>query len=249
MKVVGIIPARLESSRLPQKALADICGIPMVGHTYCRAKLSTALNELYVATDSEAIKAVIEKVGGKVIMTSRAHKTGSDRIAEAARMIDADIIVNIQGDEPLLNPDHIDQAVQALMQDKNIQVSMLVTPYTKKNSPSDIKAVLDLEDHILYSSRDDLPSSARSAVDVMWKVCFIVPFRKEFLLRFSSWEQTPLEKIEYQEYLRILEHGVKIKAVRVDHADISVDTPEDLNIVKELMRTDKIFTRYSQLWI
>lgn len=245
MKTVGIIPVRLESSRLPGKALVDICGLPMIVHTFARAKMSKALDDLYVATDNEKVKDIIERVGGKVIMTGKHHKTGSDRVAEAARLIDADIIVNIQGDEPLLNPSHINLAVQALKRDARVNVAMLVTPFKKKNSPSDIKAVLDLDDNIMYSSRNDLPSAILFPVDVTWKVCFIVPFRKKFLFKFASWQETPLEKIEYQEYLRILEHGYKIKAVRVDHADISVDTYEDLDIVRKKMKNDKIRKMYT----
>ncbi len=244
MKVAGIIPVRLESSRLPEKALADICGLPMIGHTYCRARMSRALDELYVATDSERIKAVVEGFGGRVIMTSRAHKTGSDRIAEAASQIDADIIVNIQGDEPLLNPDHVTRAVDALEADPAVQVAVLVTPYEVKNSGSDIKAVLDLHDFIMYCSRTDLPSAARTPVRTMWKMSFIVPFRKDFLFQYTAWPQTPLEKIEFNEYLRILENGHKIKAVRVEHADISVDTPADLEIVRGLMLQDKLVEQY-----
>ncbi|MDD5691370.1 MAG: 3-deoxy-manno-octulosonate cytidylyltransferase [Candidatus Omnitrophica bacterium] len=248
MKAIGIIPVRVESSRLPQKALIDICGLPMIAHTFFRAKLSNALDELYVATDSDRIKDIIENIGGKVIMTGSFHKTGSDRIAEAAKSVDADIIVNIQGDEPLLNPEHVTLAVEALKNDANVNIAVLVTPYQVKNSDSDIKAVLDLNDFILYCSRNDLPSDKRTLVKVMWKMCFIVPFRKDFLLQYTSWEQTPLEKIEFNEYLRILEHGYKIKAVRVEQASISVDTPKDLEIVRSFMVNDKIFNEYCHLW-
>ncbi|MCB9748187.1 MAG: 3-deoxy-manno-octulosonate cytidylyltransferase [Candidatus Omnitrophica bacterium] len=245
MKIVGIIPVRLESSRLPEKALADIEGLPMIVHTFKRTEISDALDEVYVATDSVVIKDIIEKHGGKVIMTGTHHKTGSDRIAEAAQQIDADIIVNVQGDEPLLDPEHVSQAVEPLIKDPSIQIAVLVTPYKKKNSSSDIKAVLDLQNNILYCSRTDLPSNARTKVDVLWKMSFVVPFRKEFLLKYNSWEQTPLEKIEFNEYLRILEHGYKIRAVPVDHAHISVDTPEDLVEVKELMKSDIIKRKYN----
>lgn len=244
MKIVGIIPARLKSSRLPNKALADIEGLPMIVHVFKRTELSSVLDEVYVATDSREIRDAVVKFGGKVLMTSKKHQTGSDRIAEAAADMKVDIVVNIQGDEPLLNPEHINKAVEPLVQDKNVNVSMLVTPYSKKNSPSDIKAVLDLDNNMLYSSRNDLPSDARRKVNKMWKVCFLVPFRKEFLLRFASWEQTPLEKLEFQEYLRILEHGYKIRAVPVDNAHISVDIPQDLIEVRKLMKSDKIKKRY-----
>lgn len=216
----------------------------MVAHVFKRAQMSSMLDEVFVATDSRDIYDVVKSHGGKAIMTSAEHKTGTDRIAEAVRDIEADIVVNIQGDEPLLDPEHIDKAVKPLIEDESLNVTVLATPYSKKKSSSDIKAVLDLDFNILYCSRADLPSDARLNVKVMWKMSFIVPFRKDFLLKYASWEETPLEKIEYNEYLRILEHGYKIKAVPVDNAVISVDTYDDLIVVKELMKTDKIKERY-----
>jgi len=244
LKIAGIVPSRLQSKRLPNKALADIEGLPMVVHVFKRAQLSPALDEVVVATDSKEIFDTVTKFGGKAIMTSSNHQTGTDRIAECAARMDADIVVNIQGDEALLNPEHIDQVVKPLIDDSKLQVAMLVTPYQKKNSLSDIKAVLDLDGNILYCSRNDLPSEARSKVEQMWKICFLVPFRRDFLLKYASWPQTPLEKIEFNEYLRILEHGYKIKAVTVKNAHVSVDTPEDLEIVRKLMANDTIKSKY-----
>lgn len=244
MKIIGVVPSRLKSSRLPGKALIDIGGLPMVVHVFKRAQMSSMLDEVFVATDSRDIYDVVESHGGKAIMTSVEHKTGTDRIAEAVRDIEADIVVNIQGDEPLLDPEHIDKAVKPLIEDDSLNVTVLATPYSKKKSSSDIKAVLDLDFNILYCSRADLPSDTRLDVKVMWKMSFIVPFRKDFLLKYASWEETPLEKIEYNEYLRILEHGYKIKAVPVDNAVISVDTSDDLIVVRELMKMDKIKERY-----
>ncbi len=244
MKAVGIIPSRLKSSRLPNKALIDIGGLPMVVHVFKRAQLASLLDDVFVATDSSQIYDVVVNHGGKAIMTSASHQTGTDRIAEAAKNIDADIVVNIQGDEPLLYPEHIDKALEPLIEDESVQVSVLVTPYKKRNSPADLKAVLDLNDNILYCSRNDLPSDARTPIDTMWKMSFIVPFRKNFLLKYASWPQTPLEEVEFNEYLRILEHGYKIRAVKVDGAHISVDIPEDLVEVRRLMEADRVKYRY-----
>lgn len=244
MKIIGVIPSRLESSRLPDKALIDIEGLPMVVHVFKRAQLASSLKEVFVATDNKRIYDTIIRHGGKAVMTSSGHCTGTDRIAEAVKDISADIVVNIQGDEALLNPEHIDKVVRPLVEDAHLQIAVLVTPYSVKNSFSDIKAVLDLNNDILYCSRSDLPSSARTEVDAMWKMCFIVPFRKDFLLKYTSWKQTPLENIEFNEYLRILEHGYKIRAVPVDNAHISVDTPQDLVKVRELMKADKIKHMY-----
>jgi 3-deoxy-manno-octulosonate cytidylyltransferase (CMP-KDO synthetase) len=244
MKIVGMIPARLQSSRLPEKALIDIEGLPMVIHTCKRSLLAKKLDDVYLVTDSPRIRVIGESHDIKVIMTGTHHQTGSDRLAEACKDIDCDIVVNIQGDEPLVNPEHIDAIVSPLIDNPSLQISVGVTPYHKKNSPSDIKAVLDLQGNIMYCSRTDLPSDARTPVQAILKMCFVVPFRKNFLLEYTSWHQTPLEKIEYNEYLRVLEHGVKMRGVMIRDAKISVDTPEDLEEVKYLMQKDKIRLHY-----
>jgi 3-deoxy-manno-octulosonate cytidylyltransferase (CMP-KDO synthetase) len=144
----------------------------------------------------------------------------------------------------LVKPEHIDSIVKPLLEDKNLKIAVGVTPYKKKRSNSDIKAVLDIENNIMYCSRNDLPSDVRTTVEVMLKMCFIVPFRKEFLLQFASWPSTPLETIEYNEYLRVLEHGVKIRAVKIDDAKISVDTPDDLEEIRRLMKSDELKAKY-----
>ncbi len=244
MRVVGMLPARLRSSRLPEKALVDIDGLPMFVHTCKRAQLAESLDDVYLATDSEKIKEIAESYNIKVIMTGPHHKTGSDRLAEACQGVDCEIVVNIQADEPLVRPEHIDSIVCPLLEDRNLQISVGVTPYTKKGSDSDIKAVLDQENNIMYCSRNDLPSDVRTTVDVMLKMCFIVPFRKEFLIQYASWPSTPLENIEYNEYLRVLEHGVKIRAVKIEDAKISVDTQDDLEEVRRLMKSDGLKAKY-----
>lgn len=244
MKIVGMVPARLESSRLPEKALLDIEGLPMVIHTCKRTQLARSLDEVFLVTDNAKIREAGEKHGVPVLMTGTHHKTGSDRLAEACRQVDADIIVNVQGDEPLVNPDHIDAIVKPLVDDPTLDIAVGVTKYEVRNSPSDIKAVLDLQGNILYCSRTDLPSDARSAIPFLWKMCFIVPFRKSFLLEYSAWDPTPLERLEFNEYLRVLEHGRRMRAVQVEGGKISVDTPEDLEKVRVLMRADPLKERY-----
>ncbi len=245
MKVVGLIPARLESSRLPNKAILDICGLPMIIHTMKRSEMAKSLDEVYVATDSSKIARLVEEHGGKVIMTSSKHKTGSDRIAEAAQNLDADIIVNIQGDEALVDPEYIEKGVKGLI-DSDSQVSILLTPYSKKNSPSDIKAVVNLKNEIMYLSRTDIPSDARVKVEQVLKGYHIVSFRKEFLLHYAQMEQTPLEKVEFNEYLRILENGYKIQGVMVESDAVSVDTQDDLDYVRRLMDKDRLRLNYTQ---
>jgi len=243
-KTVAIIPARLQSTRLPDKALKDICGLPMIVHVYKRCLLAKSLDEVYVATDDEKIKSVIEDNGGKVIMTSSSHETGTDRIAEAAMKIDAEIIVNVQGDEALVNPKYIDKAVQALHDNPDINVSILVNPFSKRLSTSDIKAVLNENDDIMYLSRADIPSDARLAEPTLLKAYHIVPFRKKFLLQYSKWPKGKLENIEFNEYLRILEKGHRIRAVHVASDALSVDTQEDLDYVREKMKLDPYFPAY-----
>lgn len=243
MKIVGMIPVRMESTRLPNKAIKDICGLPMIIHTLKRTMLAQELDEVYVVTDSQELKELVEKHNGKVIMTSSEHQTGSDRIAEAASKIKAEIIVNIQGDEALVNPKHIDQSIQGLIK-SDAQVSILLTNYSKRNSPGDIKAVVNLKNEIMYISRNDLPSDARVKVPTMLKAYHVVSFRKDFLIEYASLEQTPLEKIEYNEYLRILENGYKIQGVKVDSDSVSVDTEDDLKFVRNKMEADIIFNKY-----
>jgi len=243
-KTVAIIPARMQSSRLPGKPLVDILGLPMIVHVYLRCQLAKNLDEVYVATDSEEIRKEVEHYGGKVIMTSAGHQTGTDRIAEAATKVEADIVVNVQGDEALVNPEYIDKVVGVLQQAPELNVAILVNPYNKKNSPSDIKVVLDEIGNVLYLSRNDIPSDARTPSPPMLKAYHIVPFRKNFLLKYSSWSKGHLEEIEFNEYLRILEKGYRIRAVQVESDAVSVDTPSDLEYVREKMVSDPFFSLY-----
>jgi len=244
-KVAAILPVRLESSRLPGKALKDICGLPMIVHVFKRCLLSKKLDKVYVATDSEEVKKVVENFGGEVIMTSSRHESGTDRIAEAALQLDVDIVVNIQGDEALVNPEYIDKVVNELIENPDINVGMLVNSFFKKNSPSDIKAVLNKNNDVMYLSRSDIPSDSRFNNPPMLKAYHIVPFRKQFLLEYAQWDKGALERIEFNEYLRIIEHGERIRAVIVESDAVSVDTPEDLEYVRQEMLNDLWFPKYT----
>lgn len=246
-KIVALLPARLESSRLPRKALLDICGLPMIVHVYRRCQLARTLDDVFVATDSAEIKTVVEAHGGKVVMTARTHETGTDRIAEAAASMDADIVVNVQGDEALVNPQHIDAVVAAVRDDPAVDVGILVNPYNKRNSPSDIKVVLNERNDVMYLSRNDIPSDARTPDAPMLKAYHIVPFRRSFLLKYASWDKGMLERIEFNEYLRILEKGYAIRAVLVESEAVSVDTAEDLEYVRGKMPSDQYFPLYAGL--
>lgn len=243
-KTVAMIPARMESSRLPGKPMADICGMPMIEHVYRRCLLAKSLDAVYVATDSPEIGAAVERAGGRVLMTLPTHETGTDRIAEAADGVDCDIVVNVQGDEALLNPEHIDAVVQGLIDDPSSSATILVNPFRKYNCISHVKTVLDEQGYVMYFSRSDIPSAARTPNPELLKAYHIVPFRKPFLLEFASWPKGRLESIEFIEYMRILEKGRRIRAVRVDSSAISVDTPEDLEEVRAAMRADPHFQLY-----
>ena len=244
MKAVGIIPVRLESSRLPEKALKDICGLPMIVHTALRANMSKKLSEVYVATDNKKIKDTVESFGIDVIMTSKDHKNSSERAAEACKELDAEIIVNIQGDEPLLYPEHIDIITAPILSDESIKVCLGITEFNKRNSYSDCKAAVDLDGNLLYTSRSDIPHYYRKTEFPLWKLCFIVPHRKEILEKYLEWEPTPLEIIEDNHFLRLLEHGIPIKTIKVEEGKISVDTMEDLEEVRELMLKDRFLSSY-----
>ena len=243
-KTVAIIPARLESSRLPRKVLVDILGIPMIVHVLKRCLLANNLNDVYVATDSLEIKEVVESHGGKVIMTSSSHETGTDRIAEAAQFLDVDIVVNVQGDEALVNPTYIDKVALVLQENSEINVAILVNSFDKQKSNSDIKVVLNEYNDVMYFSRADIPSDARVDCPPLLKAYHVIPFRKSFLIEYSQWEKGRLEKIEFNEYLRILEKGYKIRAVHVESDALSVDTKEDLEYVRKKMKNDIYFPRY-----
>ncbi len=243
-KVAAILPSRLESSRLPRKALLDICGLPMIVHVFKRCLLAKKLDEVYVATDSYEIKEVVEKHGGDVIMTSCNHQTGTDRIAEAAAGLNAEIIVNVQGDEALVKPEHIDKVVAEMHDNPDVNVGILVNPFSKRNNPSDIKTVLTQDNDVMYFSRADIPSDARVSEPPLLKAYHIIPFRKAFLLEYARWEKGELERIEFNEYLRILERGHKIRAVLVESDAVSVDTAEDLEFVRGKMLEDPLFPRY-----
>ncbi len=245
LKKVIIIPSRLESSRLPQKALIEIAGYPMIIHVLKRCKLAKEIDEVFVATDSELISQEVKKHNGKVIMTSSSHETGTDRIAEASNKIDAEIIINVQGDEVLLNPNHIDELCKLMDENKDINVAILVNEYNTRNNPSAIKTVLNENNEVMYFSRSDIPSTLRSPDTRFLKAYHIIPFRKKFLIEYSNWKPSNLERIEFNEYLRILEKGYKIKALKVESDAISIDTEEDLSIAKNLFLKDSFIQRYN----
>jgi 3-deoxy-manno-octulosonate cytidylyltransferase (CMP-KDO synthetase) len=254
MNIIGIIPARLASSRLPNKPLAKIIGMPMIGHVYLRSKMSSIMEEVYVATCDQEIKDYVESIGGKAIMTSNSHERASDRTAEALLEIEKvtekkmDIVVMIQGDEPMVTPEMISAAVQPLLDSPSLQITNLmenIETQEEHEDPAEVKVVVDKNNNALYFSREPIPSRKKGGVNIpMLKQVCIIPFRRDFLLKYNEMEQTPLEIIESVDMNRLLENGIQIKMVMRDEITLAVDTREDLNRVKELMIKDKLIEKY-----
>lgn len=234
-KIYCIIPARYHSTRLPGKPLADIAGKPMIQRVYEQAVQAKLPQKVLVATDHEDIFKVVQTFGGEAIMTSSKHPTGTDRLAEVAEQLDdADIIVNIQGDEPEIDPNVIDQLVAPLIDSKEVAMTTLITPMkeAEQEQPGCVKVVVDRKGRALYFSRSLIPylRSEERLVPV-YKHIGVYAYQKELLLSFAKWAPTPLEQIESLEQLRALEYGEKIQTILVDHSAIGVDTPEDLQAI------------------
>ncbi|HCV43941.1 MAG TPA: 3-deoxy-manno-octulosonate cytidylyltransferase [Bacteroidetes bacterium] len=245
VRVIAIIPARYGSQRLPAKPLADICGKPMVQHVYERTAKAKLVNAVFVATDDERIATVVQKFGGQAVMTPASLQTGTDRIAYAARSLpSADIIVNVQGDEPVIEPTMIDEAVAPLVRDSSIQVGTLVRKIesaAELTNPGIVKVVLDHEGNGLYFSRSPIPFG-RDLQQNEWlkshtyyKHFGLYVFRREFLNKFTQMKQTPLEEAEKLEQLRILENGYKIHCTVTTFDSVTVDTQEDLERVRRIV--------------
>ena len=248
MKVIGVIPARMGSSRFPGKPLALIHGMPMIEHVYKRSAMSESLDELYVATCDKEIYDAVEQFGGDAIMTDVCHERCTDRLAESVNDMDLDIVVIIQGDEPLVYLDMIDQAVKAIAEDDSIVCVNLMSEMENDadfNDPNEVKVVVDNENNALYFSREPIPSNKKyESTYARYKQVCIMPFRKDFLVKYNNLKPTPLEIIESVDMLRILEHGYKVKMVHTDKKTFSVDTPEDLAKVELVMTEDSTFKLY-----
>lgn len=255
MNVIGIIPARMASSRFPGKPLAEINGIPMIGHVYFRSKMSKMMDEVYIATCDQEVMDYAGSIGAKAVMTKDTHERASDRVAEAMMKVEAEIggkveiVVMIQGDEPMLYPEMIEQAVRPLLDDKAIMVSNLIAPLTREeqDDPNEVKVVFDRKGFALYFSREPVPSWKKGAQEVpMFKQVCVIPFRRDFLIKFNELEPTPLEIVESVDMLRVLEHGYRVKLIPIEHETYSVDTLEDLKIVEALLKKDKLVSKYGK---
>jgi len=255
MNILAIIPARMGSSRYPGKPLADIHGVPMVGHVTFRTAMCKSLKATYIATCDEVIMEYAAANGLKAVMTSASHTRCSDRTAEALLAIEkiegftADIVVMVQGDEPLITPEMIDAAVEPMLKDPSLKVVNLMADLANEEEfedPAEVKVVTDLRGNALYFSREPIPSRKKTDDPVPMKkqVC-IIPFRRDYLLHFNSLPESPLEIIESVDMMRVLENGDTVRMVPVAERTLSVDTPEDHRRVIEMMEKDTLRKLYS----
>lgn len=240
MKVIGVIPARYASSRFPGKPLADIAGRTMIEHVYRRAQQASSIHEVWVATDDRRIFDAVTAFEGRAVMTSPDHPSGTDRIAEAVRGMDADVIVNVQGDEPLLEPAEIDGVVAPFRDAPDVVMTTAATPITDPrdvNDPNVVKVVLSSCGDALYFSRLAVPYYRSGAAGTYLKHLGLYAYRKDFLLTYANLAPTPLEQAERLEQLRALEHGYRIRVVVTQHDSIGVDSEADLERVRGILRS------------
>ncbi len=254
MKIIGIIPARMESSRFPNKPLARILGMPMIGHVYYRSQMCSLLDDIWVATCNQEILEYVNNIRGKAIMTANTHERASDRVAEALLSIEKmndesyDIVVLIQGDEPMIVPEMIEMAVQPLIDDSNIKVSNLMAEMKsikEFKDPNEVKVVVDNNNYALYFSREPIPSRQKykHSIPMMKQVC-VIPFTRDCLFNYTKLKPTTLEIIESVDMNRLIENGIKVKMVKTDFESYAVDTKEDLLHVSQIMKQDQLVKTY-----
>lgn len=245
MKILALIPARMGSSRFPGKPMVPILGKPMIGHVYERVAKSQLLNMTVVATCDKEIYDYIRSIGGVAVMTSAEHERASDRCAEAlvkleeANKTQYDIVVMVQGDEPMTHPEMISEAVTPMLEDPSIQVTNLlgriksIAEFEDRNC---IKVICDLQGNALCFSREPIPTRSKVDEIPMGKQVCIIPFRRDFLIEYTHLAPTPLEVVESVDMMRILEHGMKVRMAPTKHHTQAVDTPDDLCKVEQLMQ-------------
>jgi 3-deoxy-manno-octulosonate cytidylyltransferase (CMP-KDO synthetase) len=245
MIAIGVIPARYGSTRLPGKALLEIAGAPMLRHVFERAQAARRLDEVIVATDDVRIAAAVRDFGGEAVLTSPDHQSGTDRVAEACAGRTFDVVVNVQGDEPLLDPSDVDALVAALEARSDAELATLAVelPAEQASDPNAVKVALDRQGFALYFSRLPIPYR-RDAVPgtvpgTYLKHKGIYAYRADALRRFASLPPTPLEQAESLEQLRALEHGMRVYVVVSQHDSIGVDTPDDLERVRRIVERER----------
>lgn len=242
MKIIGVIPARYKSSRFPGKPLVDICGKPMIYWVYRQAMKVKEFNEVYIATDDERIRAACDQYGMKVIMTSDKHNTGSDRVAEVAEKTDGDLYVNVQGDEPVINPEMIREVISIFQEDETVYFGSLkkeITDSDEIQATSTVKVVTDDKEDAMYFSRSVIPSNLKDGkLARVFRHVGIYAYKKEFLLKFAAMEQTELELGEGIEPLRAMQKGYKMRLKETTYSSIGVDLPEHVALVEKIIRKE-----------
>ncbi len=246
MRVTAVIPARYASTRFPGKPLVDLCGKPMIQWVYERTARCLAVNRVIVATDDERIASAVRAFGGEVVMTRADHSTGTDRLAEVAAQIESALIVNVQGDEPLIDPRMIEQAIEPMRRNPGVPMGTLksrILTAEEYLSPNVVKVVTDRNDYALYFSRAPIPFG-RDVIDQLetkfaeieaYKHIGLYVYRRDFLLTYHKLAPTPLEQLEKLEQLRALENGFRMKVAETKLTSFGVDTPEDLERVRQLL--------------
>jgi 3-deoxy-manno-octulosonate cytidylyltransferase (CMP-KDO synthetase) len=254
MKAIAIIPARMGSSRFPGKPLAKIHGLPMVAHCFLRTKMCSDLIKTYVATCDIEIADYVKSIGGNVILTSDSHERATDRTAEAMLKAEADlgyqvdVVVMVQGDEPMVTPKMITLALAPFKDRQAVNVVNLmaaIQDISNFEDPNEVKVVVDKKSDAIYFSREPIPSRRKGVTEVpMLKQVCIIPFARNYLLRFNSMEETPLEKVESVDMMRVIENGEKVHMVMSDELSCSVDNLEDLQKATKLMLDDTLMHSY-----
>jgi 3-deoxy-manno-octulosonate cytidylyltransferase (CMP-KDO synthetase) len=240
-RVVIVIPARYGSTRLPAKPLVPLAGKPMIQRVYERAKLAKSAGRVIVATDDDRILKAVQDFGGEARMTRTDHRTGTERIAEVAAHVDGQVFVNVQGDEPLLDPAAVDAAVTALLEEPAAAIATVAVPIRTPADimdPNVVKTVLDFEDNALYFSRAPIPwvrDSAHKTHARHLKHLGLYVFQRDALLEYPTLPQGELERLEQLEQLRWMENGWKVRVAEVEHDAVSVDVPEDVERVEKLL--------------
>jgi 3-deoxy-manno-octulosonate cytidylyltransferase (CMP-KDO synthetase) len=240
-KVVAIIPARMESSRFPGKPLAKILDLPMIEHVRRRVCLSKTVDDVWVATCNQEIVDAVESFGGRAVMTANTHERCTDRVEEAMQKIEGDLVVIVQGDEPLLDPDILGMLIKPMLKGHKIQCTNLISVIDKEEDLSDmdiVKAVLDGSNYILYYSRSPIPYKRVRSNCPMYRQTGLSAFTKSFLQKYSKLPPTPLEIAESVDFLRILEHRYPILGVIFRQETAGVDRPDDIGKVEEILRKD-----------
>jgi len=247
MKILGLIPSRLGSTRLKQKPLLQIGGMPIVIHTYRRAKLSKSLDDLYICCDDKKIRDICDSYGAKCILTSKKHKNGTERIAEAYGKLGKkfNLVVDIQGDEPLLQPNHIDQVVNFHKKNPRADIILPTLKSFKKSGKNVVKVLTNAAKNVLYLSRENLPFEFKKKNNFFLKHLSIISFKPSALIKFYKSKETFLEKVEGIELLRALELDLKIKTLTLKGNSFSVDIKKDLYKAKKYILKDKLFRKYS----